>query len=79
MGFARPVGVVVLHVGVEEAREIRGADDQEMVEALATDGADPTPCERDRSRHWRADALGTEGAPHVVEGPVNLVMRSRIR
>jgi hypothetical protein len=70
----RPVRVVVLDVAVEDPREMARADDQQMIETLPADGADPTLCEgvRIRCPHRRADH--PDGAPHVVEGSGELAV-----
>ena len=59
----------MLHAGVEDPGEMAGADDQEVVEAFPANGAHPALRERVgvRRPHRRADDLGADGAPHVVE------------
>ena len=62
--------VVVADVGREDSFEVPAVDDQEPVEALAADGADPPFDEGVRARRPyrcadRPDALGAE---HLVEG-----------
>src|SRR5712692_1182377 len=48
--------------------------DQEVIEAFATDGADPTLAVS--IRVWRpnrsTDDLGADGEPHLIEGPSEL-------
>lgn len=52
--------VVVIDVASQDSLEMVAADDEQVVEALATDGADPSLGERvgHRSSHRRSDDLG---------------------
>lgn len=70
----RTVAVVVVDVGVKNVGEVAGIDDEEMIEALTTDGAHPSfgECVRVRRPHRGADDLGVDRAPNVVEGPGEL-------
>jgi hypothetical protein len=66
----RPGPVVVLGVDAKDPLKVTSAENQDVVEALSSNGADPTLCERIRpgcpngSLH-NAEALGAE---HLVEG-----------
>jgi len=79
----RPVPVVVTDVDNQDMFEVGAADNENVVEALSPDGADPMfgVGVRDRGPHRRADDMGTNRTPHVVEGPgeLDFVSRSRIR
>jgi hypothetical protein len=65
----RSVLVVVPHVDAKHTLEMTAADDQEMVEALAADGANPALGMRIRIRcsHRRPDNLAAAGAKDLVE------------
>ncbi len=77
----RAVPVVVLDVAAQDMNKVLAADDQEVVEALSADGPDPAFGDGVGvgRPNRRADDLGTGRAPDIVERPVNLVSRSRIR
>lgn len=66
--------VVVTDVELQHSLEMVAADDEQVVGALAPNGADPSF--RIRVGHWRsyrrADDLGPDGAPDVVEGAAEL-------
>ena len=66
----RPMGVVVVDVDAEDALELPAAGDQEPVEAVPADRADPAFGERVCLRRptRRADDLEAFAAEHVVEG-----------
>jgi hypothetical protein len=68
----RAVLVVVRRVGREDVVEVTTADDQEPVEALAADAADPTLGVRPRLRspYGRFDDTDAFGMEDVVEGSV---------
>jgi len=73
------VGVGVLEVGVEDAGEVAGTDDQQVVEALTTDRPD----------RRSAFAFGARTGVRTISAPierqtsskdrVNVVSRSRTR
>src|SRR6266849_6014412 len=72
----RPVSVVVLDVDTQDALELASACDQEPVEAVAADGADPALRERVRIRRpkrrsYDLDALALED---IVEGATELAV-----
>jgi hypothetical protein len=61
----------VLDVGAKDALQVTSAEDQDVVEALSSNGADPTLGERVRRRRSHgclhdAEALGTED---LIERP----------
>jgi hypothetical protein len=74
----RPVRVVVVDVDAEDALELPAAGDQEPVEAVAADGADPALRERVRLRRpkWGADDLDALASEDVVEGAAELAVTS---
>jgi len=65
-----PVGVVVVDVDVQNAFELPAAADQEPVEAIASDGADPAFGERVCLRRPKrgADDLDAFAAENLIEG-----------
>src|SRR6266508_4691575 len=65
----RPVLVVVQGVGREDVSEVAAADDQDPVETLAPDAADPALGMRPRPRrsHRRFDHTDALGAEDLVE------------
>ena len=66
--------VVVLDIPPEDLLQVTTADDQQPVEALGTDGTDPTLGVGGRVRRLdrRDDHLGALGAEHVVEPTTEL-------
>lgn len=72
----RPVGVVVIDVDVQDALKLPAAADQEPVEAVAADGADPTFGERVCLRRAKrgADYLNALALEDVVEGTAELAV-----
>ena len=66
----RPVCVVVVDVDAQDVFELSAACDQEPVEAVAADGADPALGERVRVRGPErcADDLDALASEDVVEG-----------
>jgi hypothetical protein len=72
----RPVAVVVGGVDPEHVLEVATIDDQDPVEALATDGADPAlgVRVRVRSSDRRPDDLHTLGAEDLIEGAAELAV-----
>jgi hypothetical protein len=81
-GTVRPVGVVVVDVDREDEVELAAVDDQDPVEELPAEAADPSLGDRVRSGRagtgvrtiWMPSALNT-----ASNGAVNLLSRSRIR
>ena len=71
-----PMGVVVVDVDAQDALELPAAGDQEPVEAVAADGADPAFGERVRFRRskWGADDLDTFAAENLVEVAAELAV-----
>jgi hypothetical protein len=49
----RPMGVVVLNVDSEHVLEVAASEDQQPIQALGPDGADPPFCVRVRGRRPR--------------------------
>jgi hypothetical protein len=72
----RPVGVVVLDVDPQDTLEVSAVCDQEPVEAVATNRADPALGERVRVRgpKWGADDLNPLAFEDVVEGATELAV-----
>src|SRR5881396_3258435 len=71
----RPVGVVVVDVDAQDALELSAAADQEPVEALASDGADPSFGERVRRRCTKRGANDLDAfAEDLVEGATELAV-----
>jgi hypothetical protein len=60
----RPMSVVVPDVDAEDVFELAAADDQELIEAFAADGADPALDVRVRVRRL----YGRADDPDVVAG-----------
>ena len=71
-----PVGVVVLYVDAQDMLELTAARDQDPVEAVAADGADPALGERVRVRRpkWGADDLDAFALEDVIEGAAELAV-----
>jgi hypothetical protein len=70
------MGVVVIDVDAQDALELPAAGDQEPVEAVAADGADPAFGERVclwRSK-WGADDLDAFAAKNIVEVAAELAV-----
>ena len=65
----RPVPVVVLRVDANDALEVAAADDEQPVEALPPQAADPAlgVCPRPRRPHRRLDHTDALGAEDLVE------------
>ena len=65
-----PMGVVVVDVNVQDALKLSATDDQQPVEAVAPDGADPALGKRVRLRRPKrgADDLDALAFEDVVEG-----------
>jgi hypothetical protein len=71
-----PMGVVVIDVDAQDALELPAAADQEPVEAVAADGADPAFGERVclwRAK-WGADDLDAFAAENIVEVAAELAV-----
>jgi hypothetical protein len=68
--------VVVLDVGREDSFEVAAVEDQEPVEALATDAADPAFGERVRAgcANGCPDDPDCFGAEHLVKGGSELAV-----
>jgi len=77
----RPVGVVVVAVDAQDTLKLPAAADQEPVEAVAADGADPAFGERIRLRRPErcADDLDALASEDLAKARLNLLSRSRIR
>src|SRR6266498_4174306 len=71
-----PVNVVVVDVGAQDMFELSAAYDQEPVEAVSADGADPTLGERVRVRRAKgcADDLDGLALEDLVEGTAELAV-----
>ena len=72
----RPVGVVVIDIDAQDTLELPAAADQEPVEAVAADGADPAFGERvclGRAKRG-ADDLDAFGSEDLVEGAAELAV-----
>src|SRR2546430_17378994 len=71
-----PVDVVVVDVDVQDARELPAAGDEEPVEAVAADGADPAFGERVGLRRpkWGADDLDALASEDLVERAAELAV-----
>jgi hypothetical protein len=70
------MGVVVVDVNAQDALELPAAADQEPVEAVAADGADPAFGERVclwRAK-WGADDLDAFAAENIVEVAAELAV-----
>jgi hypothetical protein len=76
-----PPAVVVAHVDAEHALELAATNDQESVEALATDAADPALDVRVRVRRpdWRPDDPDVFACEDGIERRGELVSRSWTR
>ncbi len=74
----RPVSVVMGGVEAEHVLEVAAVDDQDPVEALAAEGADPTlgVRVRIRSSDGRPDDPHALAAEDLVEGAAELKSRS---
>jgi hypothetical protein len=72
----RPVGVVVVDVDAQNALKLLAAADQEPVEAVAADGADPAFGERVcfRCAKRGADDLDAFASEDVVEDATELAV-----
>src|SRR5213080_1507252 len=72
----RPMAVVMVDVDAEHLLELSPADDQDPVEALAADGADPALGERVRLRRpeWCADDLDSVASEDLVEDAAELAV-----
>ena len=72
----RPVAVVVVDIDTEYLLELSPADDQDPVEAVAPDGADPALGERVRLRRAEgcADDLDTVASEDLVEHVAELAV-----
>ena len=72
----RPVAVVVVDVDAEHLLELSPADDQDPVEAVAADGADPAlgECVRLRRPERCADDLDAVASEDLVEGVAELAV-----
>src|SRR5712691_10723287 len=70
----RPVLVVMAAVDAEHVLEVGAREDDDPVEAVGANGADPTLGEgvRVRGMYWRADDLDALGAEDLVEGVAEL-------
>jgi hypothetical protein len=70
----RPVLVVVAAVGAEHVLEVAAPEDEEPVEAVVANGADPTLGEGVcvRGLNWREDDLDALGAEDLVESVAEL-------
>lgn len=75
-GAMRSVGVVVLHVDPEDVLELSAAYDQDPVETVAADRADPALREgvRVRRPERRADDLSALAPEDVIEGTRELAV-----
>ena len=72
----RPVRVVVVDVDAQDALKLPAAADQEPVEAIAANGADPAFGERvclGRAKRG-ADGLDALASEHLVEGAAELAV-----
>jgi hypothetical protein len=69
-----PVFVVMTAVDPEHMLEVAAAEDEDPVEAVSADGADPSLSVgvRVRCLHWSPDHLQALGAEHLVEGVAEL-------
>jgi hypothetical protein len=72
----RPMAVVVVDVDAEHLLELSPADDQDPVEAVAADGADPALGERVRLRRPKrcADDLDAVASEDLVEDTAELAV-----
>ena len=72
----RPMAVVVVDVDAEHLLELSPADDQDPVEAVAADGADPALGERVRLRRPErcADDLDAVALEDLVEDTAELAV-----
>jgi hypothetical protein len=70
------VAVVMVDVDAEHLLELSPADDQDPVEAVAADGADPALGERVclRRPEWCADDLDALASEDLVEGAAELAV-----
>jgi hypothetical protein len=70
----RAVLVVMLDVAAKDTNKLLGTHDQQLVQALPADRADPALGDRVGvgRPHGCADDLGTGRAPHVIERPGEL-------
>lgn len=70
----RAVLVVMLEVAAKDTNKLLGTHDQQLVQALPADRADPALGDRVGvgRPHRCADDLGTGRAPHVIERPGEL-------
>jgi hypothetical protein len=64
----------MLNVAAQNANQLLAADDEQLIQALPADRADPAFGDRVGvgRLHRRADDLGAGRAPHVVERPGEL-------
>ena len=71
-----PMGVVVVNVDAQDALELPAAGDEELVEAVAADGADPAFGERVGLRRpkWGADDLDAVASEDLVEDTAELAV-----
>ena len=71
-----PLPVVVTHIDAKEPLELSAVEDEEPVEALAPDGADPSFGERVRPRCTKrgANDLDAFAAEDLVEGATELAV-----
>ena len=72
----RPVAVVMVDVDAEHLLELSPADDQDPVEAVAADGADPAPGERICLRRPKrcANDLDAVASEDLVEDTAELAV-----
>ena len=77
----RPMGVVVVDVDVQDALELPAAADQQPVETVAADGADPAFGERVclRCAKRGADDLEAFAAEDLVEGEAEFTVACGVR
>jgi len=70
----RTMPVVVLDIDPQDLLQVGSSYDQEPVQALGADGADPPLCVRVRGRrpHRRHHHLGTLRAEHLIEAAAEL-------
>jgi hypothetical protein len=70
------MGVVVVDVYAQDAFELPAAGDQEPVEAVAANGADPAfgECVCLRRAKWSADDLDAFAAKNIVEVSAELAV-----
>ena len=70
------MAVVVLDIEVQDVKELPPPGDQEVVQALPAYGANPALGDGIgvRRLNRRADDLGTEPVPDVIEGPSELAV-----